>query len=696
MVRLVALSGAGKRLFAIAIPLGFLTVPSVLAQDSSAQHELLAAAQVWRATDVASKDLRAGEAGPGGFSPGETVRCDYLDRDLQGNSPKFRCRIPPDDDIKVKFGGDNGEVFAEVVATRLLWALGFGADRMYPVRVICRGCPAAIGESDGNGARVIELATVERRFGAEPAAPDTRGWSWAELDLLDERAGGAPRAQRDALKLLAVFLQHTDTKPEQQRLLCLDVRPDAPSSCGRPFLMLNDVGLTFGRATLLNSNAVSGLNYREWANTPVWKYATTCIGNLSKSLTGTLRDPLISEEGRQFLAALLNRLSDSQLRDLFEVARVERRAAPPAGGDAPATVEQWVNAFKQKRASIVERHCTDDWSSKAPALFTTAPNRWLQSWATPRLTAVMDVVSLLGYTPFYVAVAMLLAFAVNIRAGASLLVLLVLTNVITDAAKVVVSYPRPAAVDGRVTGLGLAARVADSEGTAPVVPYLPASAQHAITGSVTLPSSLDAGDAYGFPSGHVSVAVAFLCGLVFLFGWRGAWIAALIWIPLMALSRMYLGRHFLGDVVGGVAAGVVATMIVLRALNLQRLGGNGDRRVLIKTVATAAACVGLAYIAAIPPMYEAGRLSGAVLALLLVSMAPASYDDASAVVRIARLALAVVCAGAVWWVSVVALRSNGGEPAAAEAFVLGGARMLALMAVPVILETGLRRIKERG
>jgi hypothetical protein len=244
---------------------------------------------------------------------------------------------------------------------------------MYPVQVVCHRCPVAIGEPGENGARIIELATVERRFGPEPAAPDTRGWSWAELDLLNERAGGAPRAHRDALKLLAVFLQHTDTKPEQQRLLCLDV-PPATRPCSHPFLMLNDVGLTFGRATLLNSNAVSGLNYQAWASIPVWKYANTCIGNLPKSLTGTLRDPLISEEGRQFLATLLTRLSDSQLRDLFTVARVERRAAPAGIRGATATVEQWVDAFKQKRASIVERHCTDDWSTRAPALFNTRPN----------------------------------------------------------------------------------------------------------------------------------------------------------------------------------------------------------------------------------------------------------------------------------------------------------------------------------
>jgi membrane-associated phospholipid phosphatase len=460
--------------------------------------------------------------------------------------------------------------------------------------------------------------------------------------------------------------------------------------------MLNDVGLTFGRATLLNSNADSGMNYRAWSSTPVWKYSTTCIGNLSKSLTGTLRDPIISEEGRQFLAKLLTRLSDTQLHDLFAAARVERRVESPTAGGATATVEQWVNAFKEKRAAIVNRRCTDAWSTRAPALFTTAPNLWLQSSASPRLTAVMDAISLVGYTPFYVAVAMLLAFAVNIRAGASLLVLLVLTNVITDAAKVVVSYPRPDAVDQRIAALGHAAHIVDSDGTKQMSPYLPLAAQGTLTQIVRLPSTIDANDAYGFPSGHVAVAVAFFCGLVFLFRWRGAWMAALLWIPLMGLSRMYLGRHFLGDVIGGVAAGVVATMVVVRALNLQRLRAAGDRRVLIKTVATAAACVALAYVAAIPPLYEAGRLTGAVVALLLVSGAPGAYDDAVPTVRLLRLTLAIVSSGVVWWATSVALHAGVGEPSAMQAFLVGGARTLALLPVPVLLEGAVRRTASRS
>ncbi len=99
-------------------------------------------AEVWRPTRVASLDLEKGPDVAGGFAPQATVQCNYVDEKMSGRSPKFTCALGRNDEVKVKYGKTNGEVYAEVAATRLLWALGFGADRMYPVRVICRGCPA--------------------------------------------------------------------------------------------------------------------------------------------------------------------------------------------------------------------------------------------------------------------------------------------------------------------------------------------------------------------------------------------------------------------------------------------------------------------------------------------------------------------------------------------------------------------------
>jgi hypothetical protein len=124
--------------------------------------------------------------------------------------------------------------------------------------------------------------------------------------------------------------------------------------------MIHDVGLTFGHANYLNRNNTSSVNFEEWAATPIWRDKQKCIGHLSKSSTGTLGDPKISEEGRAFLAGLLDQLSDAQLRDLFAVGHVERRSRKPGSSEPPATIDEWVNAFKQKRAEINATRCSSN------------------------------------------------------------------------------------------------------------------------------------------------------------------------------------------------------------------------------------------------------------------------------------------------------------------------------------------------
>src|SRR4029077_13474546 len=136
---------------------------------------------------------------------------DYVETKLTGNSPKFECVNGDGDHLKVRYGATNGELQGSVLASRLLWALGFGADRFYPVRVICRGCPEdpATSPKKVEGTREFDLAVIERKQpGHEVQARGViEGWSWPELSLVDSSAGGASKAQRDALTLLAVFMQ---------------------------------------------------------------------------------------------------------------------------------------------------------------------------------------------------------------------------------------------------------------------------------------------------------------------------------------------------------------------------------------------------------------------------------------------------------------------------------------------------------
>lgn len=353
------------------------TSASLAACAHSPKHVRLDAikrAQVWTKTNVSAMDIKAGPAGEGAFAPDATVNCEYVDKKMSGRSPKFTCKIGDDDEVKVKFGPANGEVYGEVAASRLFWALGFGADRMYPVKVVCKGCPPNVVGTD--------VAVIERKLpGREIESDIETGWAFRELDLIDPDEGGASRAERDALKLLAVFLQHTDSKSIQQRLLCLDPESTKSTgtgdangngkaagtsggkeksdnkSCEESFMFVQDVGLTFGHATKFNRTGTESVSLIDWAATPIWKDPGRCIANLPKSMTGTLKDPQISEEGRKFLADLMVQLSDQQLRDLFDVARFSRRPALAGRPGSAATTQQWVDAFKRKRSEIVDHAC---------------------------------------------------------------------------------------------------------------------------------------------------------------------------------------------------------------------------------------------------------------------------------------------------------------------------------------------------
>ena len=212
-------------------------------------------AELWKATNIRSMNLKAGPQGPLAFKPGETISCDFVQRPHgSGSTLKFACALPSGRELKVRYGKTNGEVYAQVAATRLLWTLGFWANRMYPVKVACHGCPPDPFK-DRHAARpstvtTFDPATIDIKADGDTVEtkPD-EGWSWDELDRVDETAGGAPRAERDALTLLAVLMQHSSNKAINQRIVCLDT-----PGCSHTVMMISDAGKTFGRANALNND----------------------------------------------------------------------------------------------------------------------------------------------------------------------------------------------------------------------------------------------------------------------------------------------------------------------------------------------------------------------------------------------------------------------------------------------------------
>jgi undecaprenyl-diphosphatase len=83
-------------------------------------------------------------------------------------------------------------------------------------------------------------------------------------------------------------------------------------------------------------------------------------------------------------------------------------------------------------------------------------------------------------------------------------------------------------------------------------------------------------DTYSFPSGHAAVSTATFSTIAFLLGRRYRSLRARLLIPLGTLvaillvgfSRLYLGAHYLSDVLAGISVGFGWAMLCLIAYTL--------------------------------------------------------------------------------------------------------------------------------
>lgn len=326
-------------------------LPAVPAEAWSARNDALTRAKVFRvdAFDAGRIDFAA-DPNLGVVDPALTI-CRYKPEETSGTTPKFDCELPGGEIIKVKYGWTN-EIPSEVASTRLLHALGFGADRVSRVhRVRCYGCPVqpfhlrSLAEFlgleslldrrlDYTGHRDFTHVSAERNIEGEAIEVGReRGWAFHELKNIDPSRGGATQAEVDALRLMAVFLHHWDNKTSNQRLICLD---SETADCRHPLAMIQDGGADFGPKKV---------DLDEWRSRPVWS------GNASKCHLsmrgvpyngGTFEDVEISDEGRRLLGERLRQIPRDQIAALFTVAGFDH-------------VPEWVAAFEEKVEQIVNR-----------------------------------------------------------------------------------------------------------------------------------------------------------------------------------------------------------------------------------------------------------------------------------------------------------------------------------------------------
>ena len=149
--------------------------------------------------------------------------------------------------------------------------------------------------------------------------------------------------------------------------------------------------------------------------------------------------------------------------------------------------------------------------------FGLEATRWLQD-AYPSWESWLGFITEFGRFEFYLLFLPLIYWCINKKLGVQLFAVMAITDFTNSTLKHLLRTPRPYWLDATV---GL---VSDAD--------------------------------YGLPSGHTQSATVLY---LFLAGWlrrRWAYAAAVMIIFVMALSRVYLGAHFVHDILGGLFVGL--------------------------------------------------------------------------------------------------------------------------------------------
>jgi len=145
---------------------------------------------------------------------------------------------------------------------------------------------------------------------------------------------------------------------------------------------------------------------------------------------------------------------------------------------------------------------------------------WLQEQRTAFLDFLFETITMLGEEPIIIAILGFVFWSVNKIIGKRLAITVFISVGLNSILKIIFGRLRPFQVNQDIINLR------------PETSY-----------------------SYAMPSGHTQSAATIYFGLAYFFKKKSLWIIATILTVLVALSRMYLGVHYLTDVlVGGLLA----------------------------------------------------------------------------------------------------------------------------------------------
>ena len=193
--------------------------------------------------DIKSKDLLNG---PGGEKHHPQLPVKFLKEDKHGQNSKFDVEDADGTKWKAKLGI---EAQPEVVATRLLWAIGyFTNDNYYVPNLEVKELPAHLHRGQGHviSPDHVDGARLQRHTGGEKKDAN---WNWQHNPFVDTR-------EFNGLRVMMAFLSNWDLKDENNAIFT--------DKEGQPEYLVTDVGTAFGASGKHWTEAASKNNLKEY------------------------------------------------------------------------------------------------------------------------------------------------------------------------------------------------------------------------------------------------------------------------------------------------------------------------------------------------------------------------------------------------------------------------------------------------
>ena len=305
--------------------------------DQAAIHN----ASLWQDPgNIAAKDMLFGDGGEAG-QPAAPFK--FIAEDMNGTNPKFDVEDANGKKWRVKLGE---EARPEVVASRLLWAVGYYVNDDYLLHVATvQGLDIKRGAKRvHNGEQVIDA-----RFARKPGK-DTKVaiWEWKNNPFRDTR-------EFNGLRVMMAVLNSWDLKDVNNAVYI-------NKKTGRQIFLVSDIGATFATNSLQTSRSQDKGNVKNYVDSKfiTRTTATTVDFGTPSAPTSVLIKTAgimaadysrrkgfdwignnIPREDARWIGSMLGQLSHQQLVDAFR-----------SGNFPPESIDQYVTVLESRIAQL--------------------------------------------------------------------------------------------------------------------------------------------------------------------------------------------------------------------------------------------------------------------------------------------------------------------------------------------------------